>query len=157
MKEFGSIGHTLGLILSSLSPHLSPPPCTFLGTGQSLGHLFSQSKNGERILWTASLNNGKSSCFIGFPGHFLFMEQCRNAQTHMQFIHTTDMIDCFFSTIFCDSTHISVNHKNEKFSGCSNFIYLLSHQGCISSTFVLQSEMLSCICFLFYICKLKAW
>lgn len=40
----------------------------------------------------------------------------------------------FFSNIFRDATHISVNHKNEIFSGSSNFIYLLSHQGCISPT-----------------------
>lgn len=41
----------------------------------------------------------------------------------------------FISTIFGDATHISVNHKKENFSGGSNFIYLFSHQGCISSTF----------------------
>lgn len=56
--------------------------------------------------------------------------------THTHTLHTSVMI-AFFSTAFHDATHISVNHKKEKNSGSSNFIYLFSHQGCISSTFLL--------------------
>ena len=135
MKEFGSRGQAEAsssplfapCIFLSLSSRPHPPlhPPVLYGDWSVVGSVPSEEEGWMKIV----------SCSPKQWGKQLFYAANRPFSFHRATHTCLLVVWFFFSTIFRDATHISVNHKKVKISGSSNLICLLSHQGWISSTF----------------------
>lgn len=136
------------VILSSLPP----PPCALRGLVSCQVSCFPLRKKGEWKLLTASLNNERNICFLQLIGHFHFSVDHRDTHTHTDaHTHTSGMIE-FFSSIFCDATHISGNHKTDNFQAVQILFICSLTRGVFLRLFFWCSQRCYLPCVFYFTC-----